>query len=452
MIDLQRLGNGALAGALTGVLIGLGARASMRLVALMVAMQPGFNFGATLGILFLFALMGVPFGVLFVGLRPGPASHTVGWGALYGIGWAALVAILFVSSRDGELSLVPPWIGILLFAPLPFLGGLLMAILVPRLDRWPATGIPRRVQAGWVWTVAAAIGLAFIGMTSLMGPGTRMPRLVWDLYRMGGFTFADIQALNGLLGAAFVLIYLGLPAALFIVHGQDGRTRLAVLALLLFAAGFFTQRDLFTLLGGDERWAILASGVVKAAGVSGLLFMLYSFPEQRISSHPHRWRWRLYSVLALVWFSLPALDLHPSRWFAEPFRLLAAVGVLGDGLWALLLHWRQAPPWERRQMRGPVIAFAVAILSFLIIWTLSLRLPSLVLSGRDAPFAPLATPLFLWPWLLPPLTILYAVVRRGLWKVIQCSNTTDAQPTTGDHPPTLPEEDGAQSVVYGNLA
>ena len=43
-------------------------------------------------------------------------------------------------------------------------------------------------------------------------------------------------------------------------------------------------------------------------------------------------------------------------------------------------------------------------------------------------------------------------VRRGLWKVIQCSNTTDAQPTTRDNPPTLPKEDGAQSVVYGNLA
>ena len=124
---------------------------------------------------------------------------------------------------------------------------------------WPATGIYRRVQAGWVWTVAAAIGLAFIGMTSLMRPGTPMPRLVWDLYRMGGFTFADIQALNGLLGAAFVLIYLGLPADSDSAWpGWAHPARGAGVAPL--RRRVLHQRDLFTLLGGDERWAILAGG------------------------------------------------------------------------------------------------------------------------------------------------------------------------------------------------
>jgi hypothetical protein len=452
MIDLQKLGNGALAGALTGVLVGIGARVSMRLVALAAEMQPGFDLGATLGILLLFALMGMPFGVLFVGARPRWASYIVGWGALYGIGWAALVAIPFVSSRDGELSLASPWLGILLFAPLPFLGGLLMALLAPLLDRRLATGIPRRVQAGWVWAVAAAIGLAFMGMASLIGPGARVSRLVWDLYKIWGLTFADGQTLNGFMAAAFMLIYLGLLVALFFIHGQDGRARLVVLALLLFAAGFFTQRDLSTLLDGSERWAALASGVVKAAGVSGFLFVLYSFPQERIGRHPHRRRWVFFSVLALVWFTLPALDLHPARWIAEPVRLLGALGILGDGLWALLLRWRHAQRWERRQIRGPMIAFVVAILSFLMIWTLSLRLPALVLSGRDAPFVPLTTPLFLWPWLLPPLTILHAIMRRGLWKVIQCSDTADAHPISDDRPPALPaEEDGARVWSMGTL-
>lgn len=104
-------------------------------------------------------------------------------------------------------------------------------------------------------------------------------------------------------------------------------------------------------------------------------------------------------------------------------------------------------------MHGPAIAFTVAMGAFLAIWALSLLLPGLVLRGGDAPFVPLATPLFLWPWLLPPLTLLHAVMRRGLWKVVQCSDTIDDQPISDDRSPARPvAEDGAGGVVYGNMA
>jgi hypothetical protein len=64
----------------------------------------------------------------------------------------------------------------------------------------------------------------------------------------------------------------------------------------------------------------------------------------------------------------------------------------------------------------------VSVCWFLGLWGASLLIPSLGFADAGAPFAPLSVALYLLPWLLAPSTLLYAVVHRKLWSVVEWKN------------------------------
>jgi hypothetical protein len=419
MVQLNRLAHGLLAGVLVGLLMGIGARVSMRVVALIGGMHPEFTFGGTVAILVLFAIIGIPFGVIFAGLRPLIPLPAQTWGGLYGLAWAVLASIPFLNDPGGELALASPWVGVALFATLPLCGGLLLGILAPWLERRSAGERPRAIHVAWLVGLLIAVVLAFMGMGSLVDPSARMPRAVWELYKNLGIAFTEVDDVNGMFGVFLVMGYVGGLVILFFNGGQARPARLAVLALLLFAAGFFSQRGIFTGMMDSLRIAALAAGVVKAVGASGLVFLLHTFPDGRFA-----WPWSRFLVVAtalgsLIWFTLPVSGVLPSTWIPQPLQLLAVTVILGSGVVALALRFQRADALLRRQIGGPSVGLAAAVLWFPGLWTAMFFSPDLGFGSSAAPFAPLSVAIYLLPWLLPPLTMIHAMLRRGLWRVVQ---------------------------------
>jgi hypothetical protein len=422
MVQLNRLSNGALAGLLAGGLMGIGARISMRVVALFGEMNLSFSLSGTLGILVLFTVFGALFGVLYAVVRPFIPLRAQVWGGIYGAAWAALASLPFLNDPSGEFALASPWVGVALFAPLPLCGGLLLGMLTPMLDRRTSADAERSVHVSWLIGLAVAVILAIMSIGSLMDSGARMPRALWDLYRVLDVPAPQALEINGLIGFVLMLGYVGGLIGLFFAGGQARAGRISVLTLLLFAAGFFNQQGVFSSMMDSLLIAALAAAVVKAAGAIGLLFLLHTFPDGRFA-----WRWSCHlvggsTIGALIWFTLPVFRLDPSLWIAESLRLLVVAIILGSGGVVLGMRLCGADSERRRQIAGPSVGLAAALLWVLALWTAVLLNPNLGFSGTAAPFAPLGVALYLLPWLLPPLLLLHAVLRRGLWKVVQWDN------------------------------
>lgn len=422
MIQLNRLSNGALAGLLAGALMGIGARISMRIVALFGNSQPDFTFVGTLGILMLFTLFGLPFGAIFTGLHPLVRLRMSIWGGIYGLIFAALVCIPFLNDPGGEFALASPWVGIVLFAPLPLLGGLLLGIIMPRLERRTMGSAQRSVHIVWVLVMLLAVSLAVMSMGPFMDSGTRMPRAIWDLYRAAGIPVPQAIDISGLIGFMVMLGYVGGLIVLFFTAGQHRVGRMTVLALLLFAAGFFSQRGIFTGMMDNLRMAALAAALIKAIGATGLIFLLHTFPDGRFT-----WQWSrrlvmMVAIGALIWFTLPVMGIQPVAWIPEVLRLLVVAAILGSGVAALVVRLQRADDALRWQSAGPSLGLAVVVIYFLSLWVATLLQPNFGFKNLVAPFAPLSVPIYLLPWLLPPILMLHAVLRRGLWGVVQWDN------------------------------
>ncbi len=424
MINLNRLTNGAWAGVVIGILLGMGARLSMRVVAVAGGMQPNFSLGGTLGILVLFAALGLVWGLLFIGMGAFVPLRTPMWGVVYGLLFGGLTAIPFLTDPGGELALAAPWLGVLLFAPLPLLGGILLGQLTLWLDQRPTAASPRLVNRRWLAAGMGALVLAIMGIGSLLD-GSRIPRALWDLVQALGISFNTVNEINGLLGMLFLMGYVGSLLALFLVCGHTRAGRGTVVALLLFAAGFFNRGVPFTSMMDSLRLAAIASALVQAAGATGLLLLLCGFPDGEVHG---RWLQRArkgVAVAALIWFGLPVVGINANALLPAPLRLAGLIGIMGGGLWMMWTRWQRSPVALQRQIIGPVLGFTVALLWFLGLWAATLIVPDLGFSAPRDPFAPLSVTLYLMPWLLPPLLILHAVLRRGLWQVIEWKTPTE---------------------------
>ncbi|MBX3001844.1 MAG: hypothetical protein KF893_25185 [Caldilineaceae bacterium] len=419
MVQINRLSNGALAGMAVGFLMGIGARIAMRIVALLGNSQPDFSFVGTVGILMLFTLAGLPFGVIFAGMHLLVRLRAQIWGGIYGLIFALVACIPFLNDPGGEFALASPWVGILLFAPLPLIGGVLLGLITPALEQRTAGAAQRSVHIGWLAGMTVAVILAFMSMGTLMDGGTRMPRALWDLYSAAGIPTPQAIGISGLIGFVVMLGYVGGLTGIFFAAGQHRAARLAALALLLFAAGFFSQRGIFTGMMDSLRMAALAAALIKTVGATGLTFLLHTFPDGRFT-----WPWSRPLVMtvvvgALIWFMLPVMGAQPAAWIPEGLRLLAVTAILGSGVAALALRVQRADTELRRQIATPSLGLAAVVICFLGLWTAMLLSPKLGFSGLIAPFAPLSVPIYLLPWLLPPLLMLHAVLRRSLWSVVQ---------------------------------
>ncbi len=419
MINLNTVSLGILAGMLGGVVAGVGARVAMRIVALATSGVGSFSLGGTLAILIVGVILGMPFGMLFVGVRRWLPGAPLWKGLIFG----AALALIFVAppflliEPEGELALVSPLIGLGLFAPLPLAYGVVVAFAAERLGQKYATAPRQSVGAAWFGLMGVALVFGFTSMLSL-AEATPFPPAVTRLIQQAGIPFRIAREVNTALLIAYVFAYCGLAALIFWRGSQAWMPKFTALALLTFAGAFFNGGE---VLGGMmtalpiARWA---TGAVQALGFIGLLLILCLFPDGRFAPRWTRPVALVGCAWAVWWFLDPASGspLDPNRW-PEPILFVVTAALLGAGVFAQVDRYRRTPAAERQQTKWAVIALTGATLAFALIWLMVMLFPDLHFARREPGLASLfAFALYLLPGLLIPLSIGVAMWRDHLWQ------------------------------------
>ncbi len=126
---------GLVAGLAGGMVLGVGGRLAMRLVAVGADLDPGFSWGGTGEVLATGLFIGVPAALVFVALRrfiPGPG---VWRGAAFGVLlFLALVVVPPPAARSAASSVGRPLLTVSLFGPLFLLYGMVVERLRRRLS------------------------------------------------------------------------------------------------------------------------------------------------------------------------------------------------------------------------------------------------------------------------------------------------------------------------------
>jgi len=420
MIDLNKIASATLAGLLAGAVIGgLGARLAMRIVALLISSQPDLTAGGTLVILILGSIVGLGAGLVFGFIRPLLDRLLPGrlwWqGLAYGGALAVLLALPFFLSREGENALLPAWQEALLFGSIALVYGLALALLDARLRARYAHNQAASVSLLWFAVFGLSLLLAFVSMASLANEVVHLPVAVVRTIRQQGWSF-DVRTPHTMLAVLFDLGYCGLTAVIFWRGARDRTARFAALALLWFAAAFFNTGQVLPgamLTLPLLRWL---PGLIQALGLGGLVLLLLTFPDGRFVPPWTRLFAVLYGLWLVVWFVNPLniTGLDPQAW-PDTLVALVLLGGMGLGLLAQILRYRRATHLERRQTRPVVIAFTLALTGFALVWLAQIAVPDL--RGRSlSHFSGLFTFVpYLLPWLLIPVSLVYANLRRGLW-------------------------------------
>ena len=124
------VGKGVLCGLAGVIVVGIGARIAMRIMALTAGNDPVFTFGGTMAILFPTAVFGIILGLIFVFLRKWLPGSGLWKGLAFGLIILLLVGIIFifdeVSNTDSNLREGPVLVGIGFFAPFLVAFGVMM--------------------------------------------------------------------------------------------------------------------------------------------------------------------------------------------------------------------------------------------------------------------------------------------------------------------------------------
>lgn len=147
---------GLLAGLAGGLVLGVGGRVAMRLIALGAGLEPGFSWGGTGEVVATGLLIGVPAAIAFVALRrfiPGPGIwRGAAFGALL---FLALVAVPLPAAELASESVGRLLLTVGLFGPLFLLYGVVIELVLRRLRRGdeprrsaPASGETRTSREG----------------------------------------------------------------------------------------------------------------------------------------------------------------------------------------------------------------------------------------------------------------------------------------------------------------
>ena len=421
MIDLNKVASATMAGLLVGAVIGgLGARLAMRIVALLIGSQPDLTAGGTLIIVLIAGILGLAAGLVFSVIRPlfnRLLTGRVLWqGLAYGGVLAILLSLPFFFAREGEAALLPAWQEAVLFGPIALIYGSALALLDGRLQQRFARSQAASVSLLWFAVFGLSLLLAFVSMASLANEVVHLPVAVVRTIRQQGWSF-DVRTPHSMLAVLFNLGYCGLTAVIFWRGARDRMAKFTALALLWFAAAFF---NIGQVLPGAMlslplvRWL---PGLIQALGLGGLVVLLLTFPDGRFVPPWTRPFAVLYSLWLVFWFVNPLniAGLDPQTW-PEMLVALVLLGGLGLGLLAQILRYRGATDVERRQTRPVVTAFALALAGFGLVWLAQIAVPDL--RGRSlSHFSGLFTFVpYLLPWLLIPLSLVYANLRLGLWR------------------------------------
>lgn len=419
-INMGRFTVWMLTGVAGGVVAGLVSRFSMRGVALAAGMQPGFSFGGTLGILVIGAVLGIPFALLFAGARrfiPLPERWKgLAYGAILGL---LFIVVPFLFFAEGELALIHPIVGILLFLPVPLIFGLVQTVVEPRLDK-RYEGQTQQVNLLWLVFMGLALVFSLTSMGRLISVYPLFPRSVTQFYR--SLSISDdiaTQFHNGLM-VGFMLVYVMFGLVIFWRGVHSWLAKFAALTLLVLAGGFFTRG----IMLGESMNALPIVRVfpvlMRTLGWGMLLVFFYIFPDGRFTPRWTRWMAILWVVLFLVWFSrlFDGMLIDPGSW-PLLLQIILLIGALASAVLAQVARYRRAAPEQRKQTRVVVFGFVGASLVLAVLWLGIALFPGLI-SGSRIDYRLSYSYLFsfspyLLPWLLIPTSLALAIWRDGLW-------------------------------------
>lgn len=413
-VDLNRVAAGMAAGAfIGGVVGGLGARISMRFVAILSGAQPGFSLGGTLMIVFIGAILGLIFGLVYSGIR----RYLPGSGALNGLVFGATLFLVFVVlpfwlMQEGELALVSPWMGILLFGPLPLAYGAVLAVLVTRLEARMAERESNRIGIGWLALYGALLTVTLIGGLSLADPQLIFPSLFVWAYKALGLSFATARSIHALLIAGFFLAYCGMASALLWSGTRTWMAQFAAVSLLAFSAAFFNDGEIFRP-GMNSMFIVRwLPGLLRSAGLMSLLLLLFWFPDGRFTPGWTRPLAIGLGGLLLVIF----VGLSGNETVADLEPLVGAIG-LACGALALGQRYRSTgDPVQRAQILPFVRVVRLLLIYLVLLGAGAFLIPAMRPWESEGLESLFAIGPYLLPWLLLPAVLVRLVRQENLWR------------------------------------
>ncbi|MGD8751789.1 MAG: hypothetical protein PVG14_10230, partial [Anaerolineales bacterium] len=241
-IDFNQFRIAALSGIAGGAIAGLVSRFSMRMVAVLGGLEPSFSIGGTLAIFLVGAFFGIPFALIYTGIRrllPLPKRWK---GFAYGIILGVIFVVLpFLLIEDGELELVDPWVGILLFFPLPVTFGVAQTLIYPRLEgRFddPAAG---RISLPGLVLLGSGLIFSLSSSAKLVSQFPLIPKTIHELFQASGLSAQDLTNFVNIVTVSFIVLYTGLVVAIFWKGANHWMSRFAALSLLAFGGAFMTR-------------------------------------------------------------------------------------------------------------------------------------------------------------------------------------------------------------------
>lgn len=389
------------AGAGVGVAAGVLSRLAMRGVVYVVGGEPAFSAEGTVGIVFLFVLLGliVSAGYL-VAMRWLPKR--IAWRAAIVTGVLLTITVPFfylVATGDvpdqptGRIAAL-----VLLFVPLPVLMGLGIVVWGDRLEKRFMQGGDESIGVGWSIVFVVMPIVLILNMVGAAQTAMRHPMLVSR--SMGRITLTGGAALNMsvvqsralLIAVACVGIWAALSAVIFYRDAQAGRSPLR--ATLLMALPIFTWMAVGTLppfLAWLPDSDVLL-GMAQAIGVALLILVVaLSEPERPVP----RWTTTVCGVAWIVvaaWLIVPVLR---GNWAVEWMAWVAMAVALST---LIALRPRSGGGWHLS-----TLLLAGFALMWLLLWAAGASVNGLMLAGYSGYQTALSAPVYWVVWLLLPV-------------------------------------------------
>lgn len=394
-ISLTLWANYLCAGAVAGAAGGVLARAAMRVVVLILGHEPTFTVGASLGIVMIFAVVGLMAGMLWLGMARVLHLRAATGGVLLAIGLMLLLAGPIFDAATGDLantdtSTILKFM--LLFIPVPLTIAWGTVWGAERLQRHSAQSPARTMPLGSALATVALFVAAFASVMPVIGAAQRHPSLLSDLLNSNA---ADLATAGGFSRAVAMLTFLAYVALALIAlwrqpdNANVRRSVLLALALptLLLTSAARLPAPLAWL--PDERWLL---GLVQAAGVAALLGLYltaggFAPPRWLVGVAVATW------VIATVW-----LVARPQTRWTEWL------------LWSMLAATLLLVVVARLRGRGGSTAtsllLALFALCWLALWAAILLMPALQLRLLTGFGVTRVVSIFWLPWLLLPAALI----------------------------------------------
>ena len=394
-VSLTMWGNYLCAGAAAGAAGGVLARVAMLVVALIAGNEPVFTVAASLGIVMIFAIVGIVGSVVWMALsrllhlraRPGAT--------LLAVGLMLLLAGPIFEAASGDLASASTGTILkfmLLFIPVPLTIAWGTVWGAAWLQKRSAQAREKTMPLGSALATLALLVTALMSVIPVIGAPHRHPALFSNLLQSNSADFATAGGVSRAVAMVTFLAYLVLTLIALWRQPENANVRRCVLLALalptlLLTSGARMPAPIAWL--SDARWML---ALVQAAGLAALLGLYLTAG----GFAPPRW---------ITWISLATwavatlwLVAHPqTRWMEWVIWSMLAAN------FALIVVWRLRNTGDST-MATPLLAlFAVCWLALCAAILLTPSLQLRLLSG----FAVTRVVSLFWlPWLLLPAALL----------------------------------------------